>query len=58
MSPYGVWVKSTHLEWKDGPYAKQGVKCHDCHMTYAPGKTAAMGNELSRRPPAPLPRRP
>ncbi|MCK7518581.1 MAG: hypothetical protein MZV64_13100 [Ignavibacteriales bacterium] len=44
MSPYGVWVKSTHLEWKEGPYAKQGVKCHDCHMTYAPGKSAAMGN--------------
>jgi hypothetical protein len=43
-SPYGIWVKSTHLEWKDGPYAKQGVKCHDCHMTYAQGKTAAMGN--------------
>jgi hypothetical protein len=42
--PYGIWVKSTHLEWKDGPYAKQGVKCHDCHMTYAQGKTAAMGN--------------
>ena len=44
MSPYGVWVKSTQLEWKDGPYAKEGVKCHDCHMTYAPGKSAAMGN--------------
>jgi hypothetical protein len=43
-SPYGVWVKSTHLEWKEGPYAKQGVKCHDCHMTYAPGKSASMGN--------------
>lgn len=42
-SPYGVWVKSTHLEWKDGPYAKEGVKCHDCHMTYAESKTAAMG---------------
>jgi hypothetical protein len=44
MSPYGVWVKSTHLEWKEGPYSKQGVKCHDCHMTYAPAKTAVMGN--------------
>ncbi len=44
MSPYGVWVKSTHLEWKEGPYARQGVKCHDCHMTNGPGKTAAMGN--------------
>ena len=46
-SPYGVWVKSTHLEWKEGPYAKQGVKCHDCHMTYAPGKSASMGNVYS-----------
>jgi len=44
-SPYGIWVKSTHLEWKEGPYSKQGVKCHDCHMTYAPGLTAAMGKE-------------
>ena len=43
-SPYGAWVKATHLEWKDGPYAAQGVKCQDCHMTYANGKTAAMGN--------------
>jgi len=43
-SPYGAWVKATHLEWKEGPYAAQGVKCHDCHMTYAEGKTAAMGN--------------
>jgi len=44
-SPYGVWVKSTHLEWKEGPYAKEGVKCHDCHMTYAEGYSAAMGNK-------------
>lgn len=42
-SPYGVWVKSTHLEWKDGPYASQGVRCHDCHMTSAPSQTASMG---------------
>lgn len=42
--PYGIWVKSTHLEWKEGPYAAQGVICHDCHMTYAEGQTASMGN--------------
>lgn len=42
-SPYGIWVKSTHLEWKEGPYAKEGVKCHDCHMTYADSVTAKMG---------------
>jgi hypothetical protein len=32
MSPAGVWVKSTQLEWKEGPYAKEGVRCQDCHM--------------------------
>ncbi len=42
-SPYGVWVKSTHLEWKNGPYYNEGVQCQDCHMPKAPGKTAAMG---------------
>ncbi len=31
-SPFGVWVKSTQLEWKEGPYSKEGVKCQDCHM--------------------------
>jgi len=42
-SPYGIWVKSTHLEWQEGPYAKEGVRCHDCHMTNGPGVPAAMG---------------
>lgn len=42
-SPYGVWVKSTHLEWQEGPYSKEGVKCHDCHMTYSEMATASMG---------------
>lgn len=41
--PYDIWVKSTHLEWKEGPYSKEGVKCQDCHMTYTPGYTASMG---------------
>ena len=41
--PYGIWVKSTQLEWAAGPYAKEGVRCHDCHMTYAEGKSARMG---------------
>ncbi len=42
MSPYGIWVKSTHLEWKEGPYAEQGVPCQDCHMPKAPGRNAKM----------------
>lgn len=41
-SPYGIWVKSTHLEWKEGPYAKEGVQCQDCHMPKGQSKTASM----------------
>jgi len=43
-SPYGAWVKSTHLEWLEGPYSKEGIRCHDCHMTKAETQTASMGN--------------
>ncbi len=45
-NPYGNWVKSTHLEWKAGPYNAQGVRCQDCHMWRAPGKSADMGQPL------------
>ena len=45
MSPYGVWVKSTHLEWKEGPYYEQGVQCQDCHMPRAHGRSAKMAEE-------------
>ncbi len=43
-SPYGAWVKSTQLEYKEGPYFREGVRCQDCHMTSGPGLTAIMGN--------------
>lgn len=42
-SPYGVWVKSTHLEWQEGPYSKEGVQCQDCHMPKGTMRTASMG---------------
>lgn len=45
MSPHGVWVKSTHLEWKEGPYYEQGVQCQACHMPKAHGRSAKMGEE-------------
>ncbi len=45
-SPYGVWVKSTQLEWKEGPYAAEGVVCQDCHMPKAQGRIAAMGQDF------------
>lgn len=44
-NPFGVWVKSTQLEWKEGPYAKEGVRCQDCHMPKAPFQVAAMGQK-------------
>ena len=44
-NPFGVWVKSTQIEWKEGPYAEQGVACHQCHMPKALGKNAKMAQE-------------
>ena len=39
-SPYGVWVKSTQIEWAAGPYAREGVRCQDCHMPAGEGRNA------------------
>ncbi len=47
QSPYGAWVKATYREWKAGPYAKEGVRCQDCHMYRAEGKAASMGKNRS-----------
>lgn len=44
---FGIWVKSTHLEWKNGPYAIEGVQCQDCHMPKAESKTASMGSTFT-----------
>lgn len=46
-SPYGIWVKSTQLEWAEGPYAKEGIRCQDCHMPSGPSKTASMGQNYA-----------
>jgi hypothetical protein len=43
--PFGQWVKATHLEWKESPYAKAGIVCQDCHMPPAPGHSSPMGEE-------------
>ncbi|HMA76263.1 MAG TPA: multiheme c-type cytochrome [Candidatus Krumholzibacteriaceae bacterium] len=44
-NPYGIWVKSTQIEWKEGPYSSEGVKCFDCHMPKARGRSAKMAEE-------------
>ncbi len=38
--PWGLWVKATHLEWKDSPQAAAGIVCQDCHMPPAAGNSA------------------
>ncbi len=45
-NPWGLWVKSTHLEWKEGPHGKAGIVCQDCHMPPAAGRSAIMGSPL------------
>ncbi len=35
----GLALESTYTEWKNGPYAEQGIVCQDCHMTPGPGVT-------------------
>ncbi|MBN1478724.1 hypothetical protein EH223_17330 [candidate division KSB1 bacterium] len=44
-NPFGVWVKSTQIEWLEGPYSKEGVPCHQCHMPKAWGQNAKMAQE-------------
>ena len=44
-SPFGVWVKSTQIEWSEGPYSAEGVPCHRCHAPHAKGRSASMGEE-------------
>ncbi|MGD8627539.1 MAG: multiheme c-type cytochrome [bacterium] len=47
MSPYGVWVKSTQMEWREGPYSRQGVTCRKCHAPRAWDRSAKMAREDS-----------
>lgn len=35
----GVHLEATYTEWKEGPYAAEGIVCQDCHMTPGPGVT-------------------
>lgn len=44
-SPFDAWVKSTQLEWKEGPYAQEGVPCQRCHMPKALDRSALMAKE-------------
>ncbi|MCK4538925.1 MAG: NapC/NirT family cytochrome c [Candidatus Krumholzibacteria bacterium] len=45
QNPFGLWVKSTQLEWAEGPYNAEGVQCHTCHMPRGPGRSANTAKE-------------
>ncbi len=42
--PFGMWVKSTHLEWQEGPYGRAGIVCQQCHMPAADGPLVEDGD--------------
>lgn len=35
----GMHLEATYTEWKNSPYAAEGIVCQDCHMTPGPGVT-------------------
>jgi nitrate/TMAO reductase-like tetraheme cytochrome c subunit len=46
----GTHLEATYTEWKESPYAAEGITCQDCHMTPGvgvtkpnPGKAASTG---------------
>ena len=48
----GLPLEATYTEWKNGPYAVQGIQCQDCHMTPGiteyqanPGKASGIGGD-------------
>ena len=43
----GTAIMSTYKEWRDGPYAADGVQCQDCHMVRSAGQVVS---EEVRRP--------
>jgi hypothetical protein len=32
VNKWGFYVLNTYSEWKDSPYAKEGIQCQNCHM--------------------------
>lgn len=57
--PNGLRLQETYVEWKESPWAKEGVSCQACHMSPTPGKPAekqmgqiaeVAGVDLPKRP--------
>lgn len=41
FSPDGFRIEEAYSEWKNGPYARRGIQCENCHMGPIPGKPFA-----------------
>jgi len=38
----GMHLEATYTEWKESPYAKDGIVCQECHMSAEPGTIGPM----------------
>lgn len=57
--PNGLRLQETYTEWKNSPWAKEGVTCQACHMGPVPGKPSARPvGEIAQVAGAELPKRP
>jgi hypothetical protein len=45
----GIVLEATYTEWKNGPYAEEGVICQDCHMTSGLTKAEVMPGKAAKR---------
>ena len=45
FSPDGFRIEEAFSEWRNGPYARAGIACQNCHMGPVPGKPT-MQNQL------------
>lgn len=57
--PNGLRLQETYTEWKNSPWAKEGVTCQSCHMGPVPGKPSERpSGEIAQVAGADLPARP
>lgn len=43
----GMHLEATYTEWKESPYAKEGVSCQDCHMSREPGSVGPFSGQAA-----------
>jgi len=47
---FGTRLESPYEEWKNGPYARQGIPCQGCHMYQRPGIPATGSTNRPKNP--------